>query len=285
MDTEIVQFMEQAGPYMTAAIGAYGGAVLSRAEDAAVDATANLGRRMLRAVWHRRTGQRAELERVVQEVAEDPNDTDAVGSLRNQIKRAVREDADLLRELADLLAAAPPGSVMAFGRAAVATGKADTAVSGDGNVTIYHGPAEMPWPIRGDVIAPEGCQGWIDSPQDRETVNRSIAIRGHVTAVPRDRQLWIVVRADQGGLFWPKDPPVTPDPAGEFHLTIHEGGTSSQVYISLILASQEASNYFADWMRKCSATGHYPGYPQPPQPLSSRVRESTLTLPFADGAG
>ncbi len=276
MDTEIVQFMEQAGPYMTAAIGAYGGAVLSRAEDAAVDATANLGRRMLRAGWHRRTGQRAELERVVQEVAEDPNDTDAVGSLRNQIKRAVREDADLLRELADLLAAAPPGpgSVIANkfrDRAAVATG-AGTAISG--NVTIHHGPAEKPWPIRGDAIAPEGCQGWIDSPQDGETVNRSIAIRGHVTAVPRDRQLWIVIRADQGGLFWPKEPPVTPDPAGQFHLTLHEAGTSSRVYISLILASQEASNFFADWMRKGSATGHYPGISPTPSTVelaSARV--------------
>lgn len=260
MDTDIVQFVEQAGPYLTAAIGAYGAAVLTRAEDAAVDATANLGRRMLRAVWHRRAGQRAELERVVYEVAEDPNDTDAIGSLRNQIKRAVREDADLLRELADLLAAAPPGSVIANtfrDRAAVATGWAGTAISGD--VTIHHGPAEKPWPIRGDAIAPEGCQGWIDSPQDGETVNGSIALRGHVTTVPRDRQLWIAVRADQGGLFWPKDPPVTPDPAGKFHLTIHQAGTSSQVHISLILASREASDYFADWMRKGSATGHYPG--------------------------
>jgi hypothetical protein len=277
MDTEIVQFMEQAGPYMTAAIGAYGGAVLSRAEDAAVDATANLGRRMLRAVWHRRTGQKAELERVVREVAEDPNDTDAVGSLRNQIKRAVREDPDLLRELADLLDAAPPGSVIASGRAAVATGRAGTAVSGDGNVTIYHGvPAEKPWPIQGDAIAPEGCQGWIDSPQGGETVNRSIAIRGHVTTVPRDRQLWIVVRADQGGLFWPKDPPVTPDPAGEFHLTIHEAGTSSQVYISLILTSQDASNYFADWMRKGSATGRYPGI----SPTPSTVELASARVDF-----
>jgi len=276
MGTKVVQLMEQAGPYMTAAIGAYGAAVLSRAEDAAVDATANLGRRMLQAVWHRLTGQRAELERFVQEVAEDPSDTDTIGSLRNRIKRAVREDADLLRELVDLLAAAPPGSVIAntFGdRAAVAMGGAGTAISG-GNVTICHGHAEKPWPIRGDAIAPEGCHGWIDSPQDGETANRRIAIRGHVTTVPRDRQLWVVVRADQGGLFWPKDPLVTPDPTGQFHLTIHEAGASSQIYISLILASQEASNYFADWMRKGSETGYYPGISPAPSTVelaSARV--------------
>jgi hypothetical protein len=72
MDTDIVQFMEQAGPYMTAAISAYGVAVLNRAEDAAADATANLGRRMLHAVWRRRTGQRAELDRLVQESGRAP---------------------------------------------------------------------------------------------------------------------------------------------------------------------------------------------------------------------
>jgi hypothetical protein len=209
-------------------------------------------------------------------VAEHPDDTDAIGSLRNQIKRAVREDADLLRELADLLDAAPRGSVIAntFGDgAAVATGGAGTAISG-GTVTIYHGHAEKPWPIRGDDITPEGCQGWIDSPQDGEIVNRRIAIRGHVTTVPRDRQLWIVVRADQGGLFWPKDPPVIPDPAGEFYLTIYEAGSSPHLSISLILASQEAGNYFADWIRKGSATGRYPGISPTPSTVelaSARV--------------
>jgi hypothetical protein len=283
VSTEIVQFMEQAAPYMTAAIGAYGAAVLSRAEDVAADATANLGRRMLHAVWHRRTGQRAELERVVQEVAEDPDDMDAISSLRNQLKRAVREDADLLRELAELLAAAPPGSVIGNrfrDRTAVATGRAGIAVSGD-SVTIYPEPAEKPWPIRGDVIASEGCQGWIDSPEHGETVNRSIAIQGHATAVPRDRQLWIVVRADQGGLFWPKDPPVTPDQQGNFTCIIHEAGTSSQVYISLILASQEASGYFTEWIRKSSATGHYPGI----FPTSSIVELASARFNFNTAGG
>ncbi|GJF29236.1 hypothetical protein KNE206_19360 [Kitasatospora sp. NE20-6] len=58
--------MEQAGPYLTAAVSAYGGAVLARAEGAAADSTANLGRRILQTVWRRRTEpEQAALEAAV----------------------------------------------------------------------------------------------------------------------------------------------------------------------------------------------------------------------------
>jgi hypothetical protein len=124
---------------------------------------------------------------------------------------------------------------------------------------VYQGTAEKPWPIPEDAITPEGCQGWIDSPQSGERVSRRMVVRGHVTALPRDRQLWITVRTEEGGIFWPMEPRVTLQAAGRFNLTIHEAGSSSQVYISLILASQAASDRFADWMRKGSETGHYPG--------------------------
>lgn len=51
MDAEIVQL---AGPYLTAAAGAYGAAVLTRVEDVAADATVSVGRRILQTVWRRR---------------------------------------------------------------------------------------------------------------------------------------------------------------------------------------------------------------------------------------
>ncbi|WRZ90566.1 hypothetical protein OHB54_16705 [Streptomyces sp. NBC_01007] len=131
MSVEIVQLVEQAGPFLTAAVGAYGAGVLSRAEDAAVDATANVGRRVLRAVWRRRDdGGRAALETAVREAAEDPDDADAAGALRQQIKRALREDAELVRELAGLLPAG--GGVTASGdRAVAAGGNITTAITGD----------------------------------------------------------------------------------------------------------------------------------------------------------
>lgn len=136
MSAEIVQFMGQAGPCLTAALGAYGTGVLARTEDAAVEATANVGRRMLQAVWRRRDEQgRAELEAAVQDAAEDAEDSDAAAALRQQIRRTVREDAELLRELAALLPVGGPVTVTASGERSIAAQTIGTAVTGD-NATL-----------------------------------------------------------------------------------------------------------------------------------------------------
>lgn len=141
MSTEIVGLVEQAGPYLSAAVSAYGAAVLSRAEGAAVDAateaTAGLGQRILHLVWRRgnEDGQAA-LEAVVREAADEPDDLDAAGALRQQIKRALREDADLVEELARLLPArSEVVHVTASGERSVAANTIDIAVTGD-NSTV-----------------------------------------------------------------------------------------------------------------------------------------------------
>ncbi|MEU3349177.1 hypothetical protein ABZ723_30140 [Streptomyces sp. NPDC006700] len=137
MSAEIVQFVEQAGPYLTSAVSAYGVAVFTRAESAAVDATANLGRRILQGVWRRRDEQgQAELEAAVQDAAEAPHDEDAAAAVRQQIKRALRDDAELLTELARMLpAAAETVNVTASGERSIAAKTIGTAVTGD-NTTI-----------------------------------------------------------------------------------------------------------------------------------------------------
>ncbi|MFJ9835578.1 hypothetical protein ACIRU2_30000 [Streptomyces sp. NPDC101169] len=137
MSAEIVQLVEQAGPYLSTAVSAYGVAVFSRAESAAVDATANLGRRMLQAVWRRRNEQgRAELEAAVQDAAEAPEDADAAAAVRQQIKRALREDAELLAELVRILpAAGETVNVTASGERSIAAKTIGAAVTGD-NTTI-----------------------------------------------------------------------------------------------------------------------------------------------------
>ncbi|MEU2064542.1 hypothetical protein [Streptomyces sp. NPDC013455] len=137
MSAEIVQLVEQAGPYLTTAVSAYGVAVFTRAESAAADATANLGRRVLQAVWRRRDAQgRAELEAAVQDAADAPQDADAAAAVRQQIKRALREDAELAAELARLL---PPAGetvhITASGERSVAARTIGIAVTGD-NATI-----------------------------------------------------------------------------------------------------------------------------------------------------
>ncbi|MEU2353672.1 hypothetical protein ABZ599_12015 [Streptomyces misionensis] len=133
MSAEIVQLVDQAGPYLSTAVGAYGAAVFSRAESAAVDATANLGRRMLQAVWRRRDARgRAELEAAVVDAAEAPEDADAAAAVRQQVKRALREDAELLAELARMLpASGETVNVTASGERSIAAKTIGTAVTGD----------------------------------------------------------------------------------------------------------------------------------------------------------
>jgi hypothetical protein len=137
MGAEIVQLIEQAGPYLTTAVGAYGAAVFTRAESAAVDASANLGQRILQAVWRRRGEQgRAELEAAVQDAAEAPEDPDAAAAVRQQVKRALREDVELRTELARMLpAAGETVNVTASGERSIAAKTITTAVTGD-NTTI-----------------------------------------------------------------------------------------------------------------------------------------------------
>ncbi|MFF2041375.1 FxSxx-COOH system tetratricopeptide repeat protein [Kitasatospora sp. NPDC058170] len=142
MSAEIAELVQQAGPYLTAALSAYGRAVLTPAEDAAedtaedgtADATAALGRRILRAVRRRRAApEQAGLEAAVLDAAEDPDDAEAAAALRQQLKRALRGDADLRRELADLLPAPAAGTVTiaASGPRSVAAHTIGTAITGD----------------------------------------------------------------------------------------------------------------------------------------------------------
>lgn len=136
MSTEIVQLVEQAGPYLASAVSAYGTAVLTRAEDAAADATANLGRRILQAVLRRRPAQAAALEEAVAEVAEDGASPYAAAALSQQLVRALREDPELRRELTGLL---PSGTgnvtIVASGERSIAAHTIHTAITGDGHRT------------------------------------------------------------------------------------------------------------------------------------------------------
>ncbi|MFK3736047.1 hypothetical protein ACI2LJ_37905, partial [Streptomyces sp. NPDC088090] len=80
------------------------------------------GRRILQAVWHRQGEQgRAALASAVEDVVQEPDNVDAAGALRQQIKRALREDEDLQRELAELFAQVSGSSVVASGERSIAS--------------------------------------------------------------------------------------------------------------------------------------------------------------------
>jgi hypothetical protein len=101
---------------VTAAIGAYGGAVLAKVRDDAADATVSVGRRLLQRVF----GHQAEVEPLPQPLAAlaaDPRDADALGMLRWTMRQALEADAMMLMEVRSMLASVPGGTVTQHVRA------------------------------------------------------------------------------------------------------------------------------------------------------------------------
>ncbi|MCH0562660.1 MULTISPECIES: hypothetical protein [unclassified Streptomyces] len=136
VSAEIVQWAEQAGPAVTAAVSAYGAAVLTRAQDAAADATVGLGQRVLQMVWRRRDAAgRAELERVVDEAADERSEAYTTAVLGRLLRRALQDDPGLREELAALLPApaAGPVTITASGERSIAAQYIGTAITGDGH--------------------------------------------------------------------------------------------------------------------------------------------------------
>ncbi|WP_327713706.1 hypothetical protein OG912_38065 (plasmid) [Streptomyces sp. NBC_00464] len=142
METEIVQAVDQMGPYVAAALAAYGANVLSRAEDAAADATVNAGRQILLRVWNRISPtRRAMLQLAVEDaVTTGPAADDGAAVLRMQLRQAMSENPQLVQELRNLLASAPR-TVTASGERSVAVGGESTGVvnTGDGAHITVHG--------------------------------------------------------------------------------------------------------------------------------------------------
>jgi hypothetical protein len=102
---EVAALVADATPYMTAAVGAFGSAVLSRVRDDAADATARVGRRLLQRVF----GRRAEDEPLpapLATLAADPDDADALGMVRWAVRQALDTDAAMLQEVSSMLASA-----------------------------------------------------------------------------------------------------------------------------------------------------------------------------------
>ncbi|WP_405882487.1 hypothetical protein OG747_30065 [Streptomyces sp. NBC_01384] len=121
---------------MTAAVSAYGAAVLTRAEGAAADVTVGLGQRILQAVWRRRgEAGRAELERVVDEAADEQDDTYTAAVLSRLLKHALQDDPELRKELAAMLPIPAAGTVniTASGERSIAAQRIGTAITGDGH--------------------------------------------------------------------------------------------------------------------------------------------------------
>jgi hypothetical protein len=105
MAGEVAMLVADATPYVTAAVGAYGGAVLAKVRDDAAEATVGVGRRLLQRVYGHRAADEP-LPAPLAALAADPGDADALGMVRWTMRQALEADAVMLEEVRSMLASA-----------------------------------------------------------------------------------------------------------------------------------------------------------------------------------
>lgn len=106
MTGEVASLAGEMTPYVSAAVGAYGGAVLAKVRDETADATISLGRRLLQRVF----GSQAQGEPLpdpLGALAADPDDGDALAAVRLTIRQALTGDPVLMAEVRSMLTSAP----------------------------------------------------------------------------------------------------------------------------------------------------------------------------------
>ena len=98
-------------PFVTAAAGAYGGAVVQKVSDAAADVgaevTVGMGRRLLRRLFV--SGRGEQVQAAVVGLAETPEDEASVSVVRAQVLKALSQEPQLVADLAQLLGEAEVG--------------------------------------------------------------------------------------------------------------------------------------------------------------------------------
>jgi hypothetical protein len=129
MAGDVVSLAAEMTPYVSAAVGVYGGAVLAKIRDEAADATVGLGRRLLVRIFGSR-GQGEPLPGPLAVLAANPDDGDALAAVRLAIRQALAADQVLEGEVRAMLAAAPAVSQqIRAGRDAYTAGRDQTVVN------------------------------------------------------------------------------------------------------------------------------------------------------------
>ena len=129
MGGDVASLAAEMTPYVSAAVGAYGGAVLARVRDEAADATVGLGRRLLQRIFGTR-GDGEPLPGPLADLAADPRDGDALAAVRLLVRKALAADPALAAEVGSMLAAAPGVTQqIRAGRDAYVAGRDQTVVN------------------------------------------------------------------------------------------------------------------------------------------------------------
>jgi hypothetical protein len=106
MGGDVMSLTAEMTPYMSAAVGAYGGAVLAKVRDEAADTTVGLGRRLLLRVFGSR-GEGEPLPEPLEALAADPADGDALAAVRLAVRKALAADPVLEAGVRSMLAGSP----------------------------------------------------------------------------------------------------------------------------------------------------------------------------------
>jgi hypothetical protein len=129
MGADVASLAAEMTPYVSAAVGAYGGAVLARVRDEAADATVGLGRRLLQKVFGRRRDGEP-LPGPLADLVADPGDPDALAAVRLAVRKALATDPVLAGEVRSMLAGAPGAAQQVHaGRDAYTAGRDQVVVN------------------------------------------------------------------------------------------------------------------------------------------------------------
>jgi len=134
---EIAQVTAEMVPYVTTALSAYGGAVLSKAEDSAADATVGFGRKLLQRIFGRKNDGDS-VPPVLAKVIANPADPDYLGALRATIREALENEPQMLAEVREILAQAKPTVTAGPQRARADNGGIAQNIVAGGNVDASH---------------------------------------------------------------------------------------------------------------------------------------------------
>jgi hypothetical protein len=126
---DVASMAAEMTPYVSAAMAAYGGAVLAKVRDDTADATVSMGRRLIQKVFGHH-GEHVPLPTPLADLAADPADQDALAAARLMIRKALAADPVLADEIRHMLAAAPAVTQHVHaGRDAYTAGRDQTIVN------------------------------------------------------------------------------------------------------------------------------------------------------------
>ncbi|GIJ81464.1 hypothetical protein [Micromonospora phaseoli] len=126
-------------PYLTAAVGAYGGAVLQRVQattaEVAADSTVAVGRRIIERLT-KRPERATDVESAIEDLADDPHDPDASAALRLQLRKLFAADPEFAAEISQVIGV-PGAAFTASGERAVSAQEISGVVITGDSAHVY----------------------------------------------------------------------------------------------------------------------------------------------------